>query len=85
MTKRNEPETRSCPYCKAPMTVELLNYKMERDGEELLLEEVPTWVCEQCEATIVDDEVIAAVEEMLDELDAGLADRDDLPQIDLSE
>lgn len=67
------------------MSVELHNYKMERDGEELLLEEVPTWVCEQCEATVVDDEVITAVEEMLDELDAGLADRDDLPEIDLSE
>lgn len=66
------------------MTLELLSYKAERGGQELLVEEVPTWVCEQCDATEVDDDVIEAVEEMLDELAAGLADRDDLPEIDLS-
>lgn len=59
----------NCPYCKAPMDEELLDYTVTRNGVELSLEEVPTWVCPQCDATVVEDEVLATVEDMLAELE----------------
>jgi YgiT-type zinc finger domain-containing protein len=58
-----------CPYCHAPMIEELLDYIVDVDGEELRLEEVPTWVCESCDHTAVEPEVIEAVEDMLEHLD----------------
>jgi YgiT-type zinc finger domain-containing protein len=39
------------------------------DGQELRLEDVPTWVCESCDHTLVDEDVIATVEDMLSHLD----------------
>ena len=59
-----------CPYCKAPMVEEEMVYVVQmEDGQELRLEDVPTWVCEICDHTIVDEDVIAAVEDMLEHLD----------------
>ena len=58
-----------CPYCNAPMTEELLDYIVEIDEQEVRLEDVPTWVCETCDHTEVEDEVIEAVEDMLAHLD----------------
>ena len=63
-----------CPYCNAPMTEELLDYMVEIDDQELKLEDVPTWVCETCDYTEVDEEVIEAVEDMLAHLDTVQAD-----------
>jgi len=51
------------------MIEELLDYIVDVDGEELRLEEVPTWVCESCDHTEVEPEVIEAVEDMLEHLD----------------
>jgi len=39
------------------------------DGQELRLEEVPTWVCEICDHSVIDEAVIATVEDMLAHLD----------------
>lgn len=39
------------------------------DGQELRLEDVPTWVCESCDYTTVEEAVIATVEDMLAHLD----------------
>jgi YgiT-type zinc finger domain-containing protein len=58
-----------CPYCKADMVEEMLSYTVDYEGQTLTLEGVPTWVCEACDATLVDDEVIEAVEDMLEHLD----------------
>lgn len=58
-----------CPYCNAPMTEELLDYVVEIDDQEIKLEDVPTWVCETCDHTEVEEDVIEAVEDMLAHLD----------------
>jgi YgiT-type zinc finger domain-containing protein len=59
-----------CPICKGEMVEELLDYDVQlEDGREVRLEEVPTWVCERCDHTIVDEAVIATVEDMLEHLD----------------
>lgn len=66
------------------MALEMQNYKAVFGEEAVLVEDVPTWVCDQCGETAVDDDVIEAVEEMLAELADNLATRD-LPEIDISE
>jgi YgiT-type zinc finger domain-containing protein len=39
------------------------------DGQELRLEDVPAWLCESCDHTEVEDEVIEAIEDMLAHMD----------------
>lgn len=59
-----------CPFCKGDMIEELLDYNVElEDGQEVRLEEVPTWVCEKCDHTEVEAEVIEAINDMLEHLD----------------
>ena len=59
-----------CPYCKAPMVEEEMSYVVQlEDGQQLRLEDVPTWVCESCDFTVVDEDVIATVEDMLAHMD----------------
>mgnify|MGYP001381486228 FL=1 len=59
-----------CPYCRGEMSEEFLDYIVElEDGQQLRLEDVPTWVCEKCDYTEVEEEVIEAIEDMLEHLD----------------
>jgi YgiT-type zinc finger domain-containing protein len=59
-----------CPICKGEMVKELLDYDVQlEDGREVRLEEVPTWVCERCDHIIVEESIIATVEDMLEHLD----------------
>lgn len=52
------------------MIEELLDYEVETEqGTTLRLEEVPTWVCERCDETLVDDAVIETIEDVLAHLD----------------
>ena len=65
-----------CPICKAVMNEEFLEYIVQIGGETLRLEEVPTWVCSQCDYSFVEEAVMETVEDMLahlDEVQAGLA------------
>ncbi len=59
----------NCEICKAPMVQELQDYVVETDEGELLVEDVPIWVCEQCGYSFVEPHVIAAVEDMLEHMD----------------
>jgi hypothetical protein len=48
---------------------------VEIEGETLRLEDVPTWVCSQCDYTFVEEAVMETVEDMLahlDDVQAGL-------------
>jgi YgiT-type zinc finger domain-containing protein len=64
-----------CPYCKTPMVETEIDYLVEiENGEQLRLEGVPSWVCEACDYTAVEDEVIEAVEDMLAHLDTVAGD-----------
>ena len=59
-----------CPLCKAPMFEEELAYVVQlEDGQEVRLEDVPTWVCERCDHTAVDEAVIVTIEDMLAHID----------------
>lgn len=47
------------------------------EGEDIVVEDVPIWVCEQCGYNEVDDDVIATIEDMLDHMDEMLEDASD--------
>ncbi|MBK6324935.1 MAG: YgiT-type zinc finger protein [Chloroflexi bacterium] len=60
------------------MHEEFLDYVVEmEDGQKLRLEEVPTWVCEKCDYTEIEEEVGEAIEDMLDHLDTVEAGSDE--------
>ena len=54
-----------CPACKAKMDQEIADYTTDLNGEEIVLEDVPIWVCPQCGAVEIDPEVQEALEDML--------------------
>ena len=59
-----------CPICKGEMVEELLDYNVQlEDGRDVRLVEVPTWVCERCDHTVVDESIIATIEDMLENLE----------------
>ena len=71
------PRSKSCEICKAPMEETLQDYVVDKDGQQVLVEDVPIWVCEQCGYTEVEDEIIEAVEDMLEHMDTVLAEQED--------
>ena len=72
-----------CSVCKGTMVQEITTYKTEINDEEVVIEDVPVWVCEQCDASFLDEEVIEAIEDMLASLQAGLGNEDAPEEIDL--
>lgn len=67
----------TCEICKAPMVQELQDYVVETDEGELLVEDVPIWVCEQCGYSFVESDIIAAVEDMLEHMDTVVTDEEE--------
>jgi YgiT-type zinc finger domain-containing protein len=65
------------------MVQETITYKTEINGEEIMIEDVPIWVCEQCDSSFLDDEVIEAIEDMLASLAGGLGEDEPPEEIDL--
>jgi YgiT-type zinc finger domain-containing protein len=66
------------------MVQENSSYKTEINGEEVVIEDVPVWVCEQCDASLLDEDVIEAIEDMLKSLAGGLGDDEAPEEINLS-
>ncbi|WP_420628172.1 type II toxin-antitoxin system MqsA family antitoxin [Candidatus Leptofilum sp.] len=72
-----------CSVCKGVMLQETTTYKTEINGEEVMIEDVPVWVCEQCDSSFLDDDVIEAIEDMLSSLAGGLANEEPPEEIEL--
>ena len=67
-----------CPYCKAPMIEEEMAFIVQLDdGQELRLEDVPTWLCESCDHTEVEPDVIEAIEDMLYHMETVAGDEEE--------
>ncbi len=63
----DQPER--CPICRAPMTYEERVFVADVEGEEVRIEDVPTWVCERCDHFHVPEDVVEAIDDMLSHLD----------------
>ena len=72
-----------CSVCKGTMVQETTTYKTEIGGEEVMIEDVPIWVCEQCDSSLLDDDVIEAIEDMLASLKGGLGGDEPPEEIEL--
>jgi YgiT-type zinc finger domain-containing protein len=72
-----------CSVCKGTMVQETTTYKTDINGEEVLLEDVPIWVCEQCDSSYLDEAVIEAIEDMLASLEGGLGEEEPPEEIEL--
>ena len=72
-----------CSVCKGNMVQESTRYKTEINDEEVIIEDVPVWVCQQCDSSFLDDEVIEAIEDMLSSLAGGLAKEEPPEEIEL--
>lgn len=70
-------EAKACPVCKAPMEQVLQDYIVDMDGQEMVVEDVPIWVCDQCGYDEVEAEVIDAIEDMLAHMDTVLEDQEE--------
>ena len=66
-----------CEICKAPMVQEHQDYIIETEEGELLVEDVPIWVCEQCGYSFVEEDVIEAIEDMIEHLDTVATDEEE--------
>ena len=54
------------------MIEELRTFTADVNDEEVLIEDVPTMVCEQCDHYVIDPEVAEAIEDMLFGLEEGV-------------
>ena len=64
-----------CPTCKGGMEQIEQDYVVELpNGEEVRLEGVPAWFCERCDTTLVEDDVIEAIDDMLEHWDTLTVD-----------
>lgn len=70
-----EEKTRTCEICKGTMVEELQDYTVEADGGQILVEDVPIWVCEQCGFSHVEPDVVEAIEDMLEHMDTVIEDQ----------
>ena len=61
-----------CEFCNGHMEQQLRDFTVTRGGQQLLIEDVPTWVCERCDEIVVEEEVGMAVEDMLAEIEEGM-------------
>lgn len=77
MSNDSDVQLKPCPICKAPMEQLLQDYIVEIEEGEVVVEDVPIWVCDQCGYDEVEEEVVEAVEEMLAHMDTVLADAEE--------
>ena len=67
------------------MMPEIADYTTEINGEEIVMEEVPVWICTQCEAVEIDPDVLEALEDMLASLRGGLGGDNPPENIELTD
>jgi YgiT-type zinc finger domain-containing protein len=61
-----------CLYCKGKLTCKKVSYTATRQDYHLIIDQVPAWVCEQCDEPLFDEKTVDAIQEMLREVDLRL-------------
>jgi YgiT-type zinc finger domain-containing protein len=52
-----------CIHCDGPLKRIKISYTSQRKGYQLILDEVPAWVCQQCGQPTFDETTVDAVQE----------------------
>ena len=58
-----------CPLCKGDLKPGRVTYTANRHGYHLLLDDVPSWVCQQCGEPVFEEKAVEAIQRMLLVLD----------------
>jgi YgiT-type zinc finger domain-containing protein len=61
-----------CLYCKGALVREQVSYAASRRGYHLIIDHVPAWVCAQCGEPLFDEEIVDAIQEVLQGVDTRL-------------
>jgi YgiT-type zinc finger domain-containing protein len=59
-----------CIYCKGTLMRKRVPYTVVRRGYQLIISDVPAWVCSQCGESMFDEETVEAVQSILSEVDS---------------
>ncbi len=63
-----------CLYCKGRLVRRNVSYSATRQGYHLIIDDVPAWVCEQCGESLLDEETVDFIQEMLPEVDSRIGE-----------
>ncbi|MFH1561790.1 MAG: type II toxin-antitoxin system MqsA family antitoxin [Nitrospirota bacterium] len=58
-----------CLYCKGEMDKNKTTYSITRKGYHLLIEDVPSFVCEQCGEPYFGEEEVDAIQDLIQDMD----------------
>lgn len=61
-----------CLYCKGRLLQTRVSYTASRKGYHLIVDNVPAWVCEQCDEPLFEEATVDAIQAALREVDAKL-------------
>ena len=63
-----------CIYCNGSLVRKQVPYTVVRRGYQLIISDVPAWVCEQCNEPMFDEDTVTAIQTMLQEVDCRVED-----------
>ena len=58
-----------CPHCNGRLTIGKTSYTVNRNGYHLIIDDVPAYICEQCNEPLFSEEAVELVQEMIHNLD----------------
>lgn len=59
-----------CPHCQGSLKAGKTSYTVNRNGYHLVIDELPTLICEQCRKPLYSEEAVRLVQQMIRTLDA---------------
>jgi len=61
-----------CLYCRGALVRDKVSYAATRKGYDLIIHDVPAWVCAQCGEPLFDEKTVDAIQEVLRGVDIRL-------------
>jgi YgiT-type zinc finger domain-containing protein len=58
-----------CFYCKGELVRGTVSYTANRQGYHLIIDDVPAWVCKQCNEPLFEEETVTTIQHSLQEVD----------------
>ncbi len=58
-----------CPHCQAELKHGNAQYTDSRKGYIIILEDVPAWICPQCDEPLFDSEAVHGIQDVLKAVD----------------
>ncbi|MBS1252474.1 MAG: hypothetical protein MAG451_01513 [Anaerolineales bacterium] len=59
-----------CPHCRGTLKVGRTSYTVNRKAYHLIIDDVPAFICEQCQEPLFTEEAVRLVQQMIHTLDA---------------